>query len=450
MKRNGASSDAKATQVRGRRPHRAGHVGHAELDRLRSRVRDHSYAVGALSGLARRLGGSFVGLDIAEPDLPTPRPVVRAMVRALRERPEATHYTRIRALPEFAEAVSAYLAREFGVPVDPETQVLATVGSGEGLYITFSAIVEPGDELLLPNPTFSNYAAILQLLGGRPRFVPTDERFHLDLGAVEAGVGRRTKAIVLCHPNNPTGAVYEARELEGILGIAERHRLLVLSDENYAPLVYDGRPFRSFAALSGAAERTILVSGLSKAHAMTGWRLGYVVAAPELSDQFEKVAFEIRGSVNTAVQWAGAAALGLPRSYLDGVRRHYDAHRHLVVNGLREAGLDVPLPEAGFEVFPRVPNGFADGSAWTEHLARTARVLVKPGAYFGPAGRDRVRLVYSVSRPTREEALSRLGRALGGARAPGSGPRRAPPRRESRSSRAAGRTAAGRAPTGTV
>lgn len=336
----------------------------------------------------------------------------RALIRAIERNPAATHYTRIRALPEFARAVARYYASRFRVRADPASQVLATVGSGEGLYITFSALIDPGDELLLPNPTFSSYGPILDLLGGHPRYVRTDRTFHLDLEAIERGVRRRTKGIVICHPNNPTGAVYSREELEGLLGIAERHRLLVISDENYAPLVYDGRPFDSMGSLPGAMDRTVIVSGLSKAHAMTGWRLGYVVASAEIVPQLEKVAFEIRGSVNTAVQYAGAAALGLPLSRLEAVVRHYDRHRHLLHDGLESVGVPARLPEAGFEVFPEVPTGFSDGRRFTEFLADRAGVLAKPGEYFGPAGARRVRFVFCVPRSAIEEGVRRMAHVL--------------------------------------
>ncbi|MGI0072115.1 MAG: pyridoxal phosphate-dependent aminotransferase [Thermoplasmata archaeon] len=389
--------------------------GADSIERLvRARIRHHDYAISVLAGLARRRPGGVIGLDIAEPDLEIAPVVKRALVHAIRRIPGANRYSRIRGLPAFVRAVAKYYDRHFRVRVDAESQVLATVGSGEGLFVAFSALVDPGEELLLPNPTFANYEPILDILGGRARFVPTDPTFHLDLEAIERGVRRRTKGIVICHPNNPTGALYSRPELEGLLGIAERHGLMILSDENYAPLVYDGRPYHSMGSLSGARERTIIVSGLSKAHAMTGWRLGYVIAAPPLIEQFEKVAFEIRGSVNTAVQYAGAVALAQPRSTLTAVARHYDAHRHLLVNGLEAAGIPTPLPQGGFEVFPAVPKGYGDGRKFTEFLVDRAGVLAKPGEYFGPAGRRRFRLVFCVPRSAIEEGVRRIHRALRG------------------------------------
>ena len=285
---------------------------HVPLARiLRPGLIEQDYEIAALEALGARSARPVLGFDIADPSDRTPAHILAAMTAAL-SRPDATHYTRIRGLPAFVEGVADLYAR-FGVEVDPYDQVLATTSSQEGLFIAFFALMVPGAEFIVPNPTFPAYPSLLQLLGGRARFVASRPDFHLDVDAIERAVTKATRAIVLCTPNNPTGAVYHRDELAAVLQLAERHALVVISDESYNQIVYDGREHCTIASLPGALERTIVVSGLSKVYAMTGWRLGYVIARADLIAQLEKVAYEIRGSVNTAVQHAGRAALAHER-----------------------------------------------------------------------------------------------------------------------------------------
>jgi aminotransferase len=253
---------------------------------------------------------------------------------------------------------------------------------------------------------------LLAWLGGRARFVPTREDFHLDVAAIGAAVNRRTKGLILCTPNNPTGAVYTREELAEVLALAERHSLVVISDESYSRITYDGRPHCSIASLPGGIERTVVVNGLSKVYAMTGWRLGYVIARADLVPQLEKVAYEIRGPVNTAVQHAGAAALRTNDRTVASIVRRYDRKRRLMVSGLRAAGLSCHMPEGGFEALPRTPPGYRTGSEFAEHLVETTGVLVKPGRYFGPDGTNHVRIVYCREEPDIRLAIGRLRRAL--------------------------------------
>ena len=374
------------------------------------RIVKHEYEIGALAAIGSRMKNP-IGFEVADPELDTPAHIKSAMIDALRTKIDATHYTRIRSLPEFASSVSSYY-KKFGVSSNPEDEVLATVGSGEGLYIAFAAIVSPGDEFILPNPTFPNYASLLDLLGGKARFVPLKDDFHLDIDAVSNAISKKTKAIVLCTPNNPTGAVYTRSELSSILKIAKEKNLLVISDENYCEIIYDGKKHETIGSMKGARERVIIANGLSKAFAMTGWRLGYLIANKELIAQLEKLAFEIRGSVNTAVQYAGARALDSGKGWMTKRIRGYERKRNLTVNLLREMGIECHMPEGGFEVFPRVPDRFKGSIEFTKFLANRAQVLVKPGAYFGPSGDRNFRMVYCKPDQTIVEGLRRIRKAL--------------------------------------
>lgn len=356
------------------------------------RVKDHEYEIGTLMALGAAIKGKPLTFDVADPSIDTPTHIKKAMLDALK-RADATHYTRIRGLPEFVNSVSEFYER-FGVEVDPLDNVLATFGGGEGLYIVFMSMIAPGDEFILPNPTFPNYASLLHLHGGVARFVRTTKDFHLDTDAIRNAVTSKTKAIVLCTPNNPTGAVYDQRELEEVLQISKDNDLIVISDEAYNQVTYDGKKHFTIGALPNAMDRTIIVGTLSKVFAMTGWRLGYLIARKDLIEQFEKIAFEMRGSVNTAVQHAGAKALRTSSRIIKSIVAQYDRKRRLMVRLLRAAGFECHMPEGGFEVFPAVPGSFRGSIEFTRFLVEEAGVLVKPGMYFGPAGDNNFRLVY--------------------------------------------------------
>ncbi len=378
--------------------------------------------MGALSVVAATGNRRLLRFDIADPDFQTPAEIRHELARAL-ERPDASHYARIRGLPAFTKAVASFYRREFGVDADGMDEVLSTVGSGEGLFIVLSSMVGPGDEFILPNPTFPNYASLLHLFGGVARFVTTGADFHLDVAAIERAVTRRTKGVIICTPNNPTGAVYTREELALLLQLCDAHNLIIIADESYSQLTYDGRRHCSIASLRGARARTIVVNGLSKAYAMTGWRLGYVMARPDFIEQFEKIGYEIHGAVNTAVQYAGVVALRQSRRLTGAWLAQYESKRELMVEGLRKAGVSCHRPEGGFEVFPQVPAGFAGSMAFAKHLVREAGVLTKPGLYFGPDGDRHCRLVYCRDDRVIREGLRRIERAL--ALKPRSGPRRA-------------------------
>ncbi len=378
---------------------------------ISQRIIKHAYEIGELQHLASKTKKKLISLDVADPSNETPGHVKRAMIRAL-SRPDATHYTRIRGLPQFVQSVSEFYSRHFDLEVDPMNEVLATAGSGEGLYIVFASLITAGDEFILPNPTFPTYASLVKLNGGVSKFVQVDENFHLDVDAIQKAVTNRTKAIVLCTPNNPTGAVYTRKELEQVLRIAEENDLVIISDENYSQVTYDGKKHLSIASLPNASKRTIVVNGLSKVYAMTGWRLGYLIAPAEFIAQFEKIGYEIRGSVNTAVQYAGMAALESSKGVISEIVRGYDKKRKLVVNGLREEGFSCHMPEGGFEAFPRIPEKFSGSENFTEFLVENAGVLVKPGIYFGPAGDRNFRLVYCKEQEVLEEALQRMSEIM--------------------------------------
>jgi aminotransferase len=376
------------------------------------RIAGHAYALETLESLAARAGPRLLRFDIADPSFDTPAEITQALVDAI-GRPGATHYSRIRGLEPFVRAVASFYRRHFDASIDPMTEVMATVGSGEALFIVLWSIVAPGDEFILPHPTFPNYASLLDLFGGVARFVPTRPDFHLDLGAIERAVTARTKAVVICTPNNPTGACYTRVELAALLDLCRACDLVVIADESYSQIVYDGRRHVTIASLPGALPRAVVVNGLSKSFAMTGWRLGYIIAREEFIRAFEKIGYEIHGCVNTAVQQAGVVALDRARRLTAGLVAKYAAKRALMIDGLRRAGLECHLPEGGFEAFPKVPARFGGALPFVRFLATEAAVLAKPGSAFGPAGDRHVRLVYCRDDRQIRTGTRRIARALG-------------------------------------
>ncbi len=293
-----------------------------------------------------------ISLGVGEPDFDTPRVIVEAGVEALRS--GRTHYTSNYGTLELREALAAHLQRRYDVSYDPATEMVITVGASEALSITLAALVDPGDEVVVAEPTYVAYVPDIIFSGGVPVFVPCrpEDGWQLDPDAVEAAITPRTKALFLGFPNNPTGAVLDPDRIRAIAAIAERHDLLVISDEIYDRLVYAGHRHEAFSALPGMRDRTVLLGGFSKAYAMTGWRVGYVCAPPDLLEGIVKIHQYIIMSAPTAAQDAALAALHDADAEVDRMVAEYDRRREMFVPGLNRIGLDTVEPRGAFYAFP--------------------------------------------------------------------------------------------------
>jgi len=351
-----------------------------------------------------------ISLGVGEPDFDTPRVIVEAGVESLRE--GRTHYTSNFGTIELRHALAAHLERRYAVSYDPATELLITVGASEAVDLALRATCDPGDEVILHEPSYVSYVPAIVFAGGTVRQVPTrfEDDFALDPAAVEAAVTPRTKALFLGYPCNPTGAVLPDDVQDELAAIAVRHDLLVYSDEIYDRLAYGTYRHRPMSVLPGMRERTVLMGGFSKAYAMTGWRVGYMAAPAAILEGIVKVhQYGIMSAPTTAQD---AALVALVDGEADVIRMvaEYDRRRRLLVDGLNALGLETFEPRGAFYAFPRITSTGLTADAFTERLLTEERVAVVPGDAFGPSGAGHVRMCYATSYEQLEEALRRIGR----------------------------------------
>lgn len=351
-----------------------------------------------------------ISLGVGEPDFDTPRVIVEAGVESLRS--GRTHYTSNYGTLELRRALSAHLERRYGVAYDPERELLVTVGASEAVDLALRATCDPGDEVVLHEPSYVAYLPAVVFAGGVVRHVPTrfEDDFALDPEALEAAITPRTKALFLGYPCNPTGAVLPDAVQESLADIANRHDLLVYSDEIYDRLAYGTYHHRAFSALPGMRDRTILMGGFSKAYAMTGWRVGYLAAPAGILEGIVKVHQYGIMSAPTIAQDAALAALQDGEPEVERMVAEYDRRRRLVVDGLNALDLETFEPRGAFYAFPRITSTGLDDETFTERLLREERVAVVPGSAFGPSGAGHVRMCYATAYDRLEEALVRIGR----------------------------------------
>jgi aminotransferase len=355
-----------------------------------------------------------ISLGIGEPDFETPRSIIEAGVESLRE--GRTHYTSNYGTVELRRALSRHLDRLYGVRYDPATELLITVGASEAVDLAVRATCDPGDEVILHEPSYVAYVPAIVFAGGLAIHVPTrfEDDFALDPAAVEAAITPRTKALFLGYPCNPTGAVLPPEIQDELAAIAERHDLLVYSDEIYDRLAYGTYRHRAFSSLPGMRERTILIGGFSKAYAMTGWRVGWLAAPAAILEGIVKVHQYGIMSAPTTAQDAALVALVDGEADVEAMRSEYDRRRRLVVDGFNAIGLETFEPRGAFYAFPRITSTGLDSETFARRLLEEQHVAVIPGGAFGPSGEGHVRACYATSYEKLEEALVRIGRFVEG------------------------------------
>lgn len=350
-----------------------------------------------------------ISLGIGEPDFVTPPHISQAGIDSIVH--GETHYTSNSGLFQLRQALSDKLQALYGVRYDPETELLITVGVSEALQIAMMAVLDPGDEVLVVEPCFVAYKPSVTLAGGVPVVVPTfvENNFQVTAEELERFITPRTKMIFIGYPNNPTGAVMTRQRLQEIADLADKHNLLVLSDELYDRLVY-GIEHVCFASLPNMRERTILLGGWSKNYAMTGWRLGYVAADPELQAAIRKVHQYVIMSAPTMAQYAGLDALLNGEPDVAEMVREYDQRRQTMVAGLNTIGLPTFEPRGAFYVFPDIRSTGLGSQDFSERLLLQEHVAAVPGDAFGESGAGYVRMAYANSMANLEEALTRIER----------------------------------------
>ncbi len=353
-----------------------------------------------------------ISLGIGEPDFTTPRPIIAAGQRALEA--GETHYTSNAGILELRQAVADNLARLYGVRYDPVNEIIITVGVSEALYLAMVALLDPGDEVIIPTPCFVSYQAEVILAGGVPVEIPSklEDNFQLDPDAIRAAITPRTKVIFIGYPNNPTGAVAERDVLLEVARIAEEHDLIVISDEIYDRLVYDFQHVCFPSLGESVRQRTVLLGGFSKAYAMTGWRLGYAAAPEHLIKGMVRIHQYTIMSAPTIAQIAGIEALKNGEPYVQEMVAEYDRRRRLIVSGLNKLGLTTFEPRGAFYAFPKVAASGMDDETFAEKLLREEGVAVVPGNAFGAGGEGFVRCCYATAYEKIEEALHRMERFM--------------------------------------
>jgi aminotransferase len=352
-----------------------------------------------------------ISLGIGEPDFDTPDPILKAGIESLKR--GETHYTSNAGILELRQELSQHIQRMYGVSYDPVSEMLITVGVSEALYLALNAIMEPGEEVLIPTPCFVAYQSEVILAGGVPVEIPSrmEDNFQPNLEALASAVTSRTKAILIGYPNNPTGAVASRETLLEVLRIAERHDLVVISDEIYDRLVY-GIPHVCFAALPGARERTITLGGFSKDYAMTGWRIGYAAAPAETLKGLLRIHQYTIMSAPTTAQAAALVALRSGEPYVQEMLAEYNRRRQLIVGGLNHLGLPTFEPRGAFYAFPKISVTGMDDETFSQKLLEEERVAVVPGTAFGAGGEGFVRCSYATAYEKIEEALHRMERFM--------------------------------------
>ena len=352
-----------------------------------------------------------ISLGVGEPDFVTPWSTRSAAITSIRR--GHTAYTSNRGLKELRTEISRYLSSRFFLDYDPEKEMFVTVGASEAIDLALRTLVSFGDEVLVPDPSYVSYVPGIMLAGGVPVPVPTraEDDFALTVCALESVATEKSKVLILPYPNNPTGAIMTKEQLEDVARFAKERDLMIISDEIYAELTY-GRRHVSVYTLDGMKERCVLISGFSKAFAMTGWRIGYVAASKEVTDEMLKIHQYTIMCAPTFSQYAALDALksGATDGYADVeyMREQYDMRRGFLVSRLSDMGLNCFEPKGAFYVFPSVKKSGMDGEEFAERLLKGKHVAVVPGNAFGEGGKEFVRCSYACSLSTLKTACERI------------------------------------------
>ncbi|MFR4285836.1 MAG: pyridoxal phosphate-dependent aminotransferase [Enterococcus italicus] len=347
-------------------------------------------------------------LTLGEPDFDTPEHVKQAGIRAIEE--NYTHYSGMAGLADVREAAAAFFKQKYGVSYNWQSEIMVTVGATEAISATLLSILSPGDEVILPAPIYPGYEPIITLAGATPVYIDTRETgFVLDPAALDKELqvrGEKVKAVVLNFPSNPTGVTYDEKELAAIAQVLKKYDVFVISDEIYSELSYDA-PHETL--VRHLREQTIVINGLSKSHAMTGWRIGFIFAPEELAKEIIKTHQYLVTAATTVSQKAALQALVQGINDADVMKEEYLARRNFVYDKMTSFGFEVAKPSGAFYIFAKIPAGYQQNSmAFCVDLAQKSKLAIIPGVAFGPEGEGYVRISYAASLEQLKEAMNRL------------------------------------------
>lgn len=353
-----------------------------------------------------------ISLGVGEPDFPTPWQIRKAGIQSLED--SKTRYTSNRGLQTLRETIAAYMSRKYQLTYDPLTEILVTVGGSEAIDACIRAVVCPGEEVIIPQPSYVCYEPITQLAGGKPVVIETkaEDEFKLTPEALKAAITPKTKALILPYPCNPTGAIMEREDLEKIAAVLRGTDIIVISDEIYAELTFGGKAHVSIAALPDMAERTVVINGFSKAFSMTGWRLGYACGPKEILEQITKIHQYAIMCAPTTSQYAAIAAMTSCDEVVAEMVEEYDTRRRLIVEGFNSLGLTCRNPKGAFYAFPSIQKTGLSSEEFCKQLLEKKHVAVVPGTAFGQGGEGFIRASYCYSTDHIKEALHRIGEFL--------------------------------------
>ena len=366
----------------------------------RSGIRDFFEIVQSMSDV--------ISLGIGEPDFATPWHIREAAIYALER--GRTGYTSNLGLPRLRRSISDYIQKHFGIRYEPLSEILVSVGVSEAIDLALRALLNQGDEVIYHEPCYVSYAPSIVMAGGVPRAVTTraDEGFILHAADLEKAITPRSRVLMLNFPTNPTGAAMDPEELEKIAAVCIKHNLVVLTDEIYSELTYEGRPHHSIATIPGMRERTVLLHGLSKAFAMTGWRIGFACAPSELIEAMMKIHQYSILCAPIMGQDAAIEALDRGEQSVSGMRREYEMRRNFIVSSLREMGLECPSPRGAFYVFPKITSTGLSSRDFSLRLLHEKKVAVVPGPAFGSGGEGHVRCSFATALDQIKIAMVRM------------------------------------------
>ncbi len=364
-------------------------------------------------GRREKNGEEIIHLEIGRPDFDTPAHIKSAAKQALDQ--GLVHYTSNTGLPELRRAIADKFASDNGLDYQPDSEIIVTIGANEAVFIAMMALLNPGDEVLIPSPCWTHYYQCAKLCGAVPVPVPLkkENRYLPRAADYEPYLSPKTRMIVINTPHNPTGAVYDRGILQDLADFAEAHDLFVLSDEIYEKLIYDGHRHISFAALPNMHERTVTINGMSKIYAMTGWRLGYAAAPKRLAEAMVRVHQYTTVCAVTFAQYGGYAALSESQDEVDRMVKAFDERRRLVCERLQGMpGIELIVPNGAFYVLPSVQKLGLDAQECAEYLLNTAKIAVVPGDAFGEFAQGTIRISYANSYENLEKAMNQMQIAL--------------------------------------